>query len=54
VDTLGLLIYVMVHSAGIQDRDGAKRVFEAVKRLFPWFEDYFCGWRVCRETGRLG
>jgi putative transposase len=28
VDTLGLLITVVVHSASIQDRDGAKLVFE--------------------------
>ena len=27
VDTLGLLLVVVVHSAGIQDRDGAKQVF---------------------------
>jgi putative transposase len=41
VDTLGLLLYVMVHSAGIQDRDGAKLVFEAVKRLFPGLKIIF-------------
>jgi putative transposase len=28
VDTLGLLLAVVVHSAGLQDRDGAKLVFE--------------------------
>ena len=28
VDTLGLIMVVVVHSAGIQDRDGAKIVFE--------------------------
>ena len=27
MDTLGLLLVVVVHSAGIQDRDGAKLVF---------------------------
>jgi len=31
VDTLGLLVEVVVHSAGIQDRDGAKLIFERVK-----------------------
>jgi putative transposase len=41
VDTLGLLLYVLVHSAGIQDRDGAKLVFEAVKRLFPGLKIIF-------------
>lgn len=28
VDTMGLIMVVVVHSAGIQDRDGAKTVFE--------------------------
>ena len=28
VDTLGLLLAVVVHSAAIQDRDGAKLVFD--------------------------
>jgi len=33
VDTLGLLLAVVVHSAAIQDRDGAKLVFlKAVNR----------------------
>ena len=31
VDVLGLLLLVVVHSAGIQDRDGAKNVFEKAK-----------------------
>ena len=30
VDTLGLLLLVVVHSAGIQDRDGARRVLSAL------------------------
>jgi len=30
VDTLGLLLCVVVHSASVQDHDGAKRVFERV------------------------
>ena len=34
VDTLGLLLGVVVHSAGIQDRDGAKLVFEKIKGIF--------------------
>ena len=32
VDTLGLILVVIVHSAGIQDRDGAKLVFEQLVR----------------------
>lgn len=31
VDTLGLIIAVAVHSAGIQDRDGGKIVFDETK-----------------------
>ncbi len=34
VDTLGLLLVVIVHSAQIQDRDGAKLVLEKVKDRF--------------------
>jgi putative transposase len=32
VDTLGLLLVVVVHSAGIQDRDGAKQVFAEAQK----------------------
>ena len=35
VDTLGLLLGVVVHCAGIQDRDGAKLVLEAVHGRYP-------------------
>jgi putative transposase len=31
VDTLGLVLAVVVHAADIQDRDGAKLVFERVR-----------------------
>ena len=34
VDTLGLLLIVVVHSAAIQDRDGAKRVLQPLKHMF--------------------
>jgi len=34
VDTLGLILAVVVHPANIQDRDGAKLVFEKVRRKF--------------------
>jgi len=37
VDTIGLLLIVVVHTANIQDRDGAKLVLEQVKDLFPRF-----------------
>jgi putative transposase len=35
VDTLGLLLWVMVLHAGIQDRDGAKMLFDTTKMRFP-------------------
>jgi putative transposase len=35
VDTMGLLLMVVVHSADVQDRDGAKWVFEKAKGLYP-------------------
>lgn len=35
VDTLGLILLVVVHSAGIQDRDGAKLVLAEIVGVFP-------------------
>ena len=35
VDTLGLILCVVVHSAAIQDRDGAKLVIAKLSGLFP-------------------
>lgn len=58
MDTIGLLLAVVVHAADIQDRDGAKLVFEKIKHLFPrlrliWADGGYAGqlidWvkRVC-------
>ena len=41
VDTLGLPIRLVVHSAGIQDRDGAALLFDKIKQRFPWLECVF-------------
>lgn len=38
VDTEGLPIRVVVHSAGIQDRDGAALVFDKIHKSYPWLE----------------
>ncbi len=38
VDTLGLPMRVVVHSAGIQDRDGAGLVLDKIRNRFPWLE----------------
>ena len=35
-DTAGHLVGLVVHSAGIQDRDGAPAVLAAIRRLYPW------------------
>ena len=35
-DTSGLLVGAEIHSADIQDRDGAPLVIEAIHQLFPW------------------
>ncbi len=34
-DTEGNILLALVHSAGIQDRDGARRVLEAVIKKYP-------------------
>ena len=35
VDTLGLVLFVLVHTANIQDRDGARLLFDKIRALFP-------------------
>lgn len=63
VDTLGLLWCVVVHSADVQDRDGAKLVFKKAKRRYTlsrlqliWADGGYAGklvqWvrRVCKWT----
>ena len=35
MDTLGLILVVVVHCAGVQDRDGAKLVFMKLRGAFP-------------------
>jgi len=36
-DTCGFLISILVHTADIQDRDGAVDVLKAVRHRFPWY-----------------
>ena len=40
-DSIGLMLKIEVHSAGIQDRDGAAFVFEKITRRFPFIEKFF-------------
>lgn len=41
VDTLGLILHVVVHSAAIQDRDGAKLVLPILTKRFGWLRCIF-------------
>src|ERR1700745_2165678 len=41
VDTLGLLLLAVVHSADIQDRDGGILLLATMKGLFPFLEKLF-------------
>lgn len=40
-DTLGLVLSCQVHSAGIQDRDGAKDVLAKAKAKYPTIVNFF-------------
>ena len=51
VDTEGLPMRVIVHSAAIQDRDGAGLVLDKIRRRFPWLELILGRWRLQRVAG---
>jgi putative transposase len=40
-DTCGFLVFVLVHAADIQDRDGAVDVLKAIRHRFPWLRHVF-------------
>jgi transposase len=40
-DTLGLLVAAVVHTADIQDRDGAPGVLTSIRASFPWLRHLF-------------
>jgi len=40
-DTLGFMVGLVVHSAGIQDRDGAPEVFKSIRRSHPGLRHVF-------------
>ena len=40
-DTLGFLIFVLVHGANIQDRDGAPDLLKAIRFRCPWLRHIF-------------
>ena len=58
-DTGGLLVCAVVHSAGIQDRDGAPIVMAAICSVFPWLNHVFAdggyaGAKLRAALDRLG
>ena len=40
-DTLGLMVGLVVHSADVQDRDGAVSVLQSIRSGFPWLRHVF-------------
>lgn len=40
-DTLGLMVGLVVHSAGVQDRDGAPGVLRSIRHSYPWLHHVF-------------
>lgn len=40
-DTCGFLVFILVHAADIQDRDGAVDVLKAIRHRFPWLRHIF-------------
>jgi len=40
-DTLGLMLFVLVHAADVQDRDGAPDILKAIRYRFPWLRHVF-------------
>ena len=58
-DTGGLLVCGIVHSAGIQDRDGAPDLLGAIRTAFPWLRHVFAdaaygGAKLATVLERLG
>src|ERR1700712_1806745 len=41
VDTLGLMVGLVVHSADIQDRDGAPDLLKSIRHRWPWLLHIF-------------
>ena len=40
-DTIGLMLFVLVHAANIQDRDGACDLIRLIRYRFPWLRRIF-------------
>lgn len=58
-DTQGLIVTALVHSAGIQDRDGAPSVLAEARDKFPWLRHVFAdggyaGQKLRRALTKIG
>jgi putative transposase len=58
-DTLGMMLFVIVHAADIQDRDGAPDLLKAVRHRFPWLRHViadggFGGEKLCMALKSQG
>ncbi|MCX2697398.1 IS5 family transposase [Brucella sp. YY2X] len=55
VDTLGLMVGLVIHSAGIQDRDRAPDVLKTILKRWPWLRHMFAdgGYAGPKLKGRL-
>lgn len=58
-DTMGLVLMVVVHTAGLQDRDGAKLVLDAAHPLYPklkkiWADGGYAGKLVLWTENECG
>ncbi len=40
-DTSGLMVGLVVHSAAVQDRDGAAQVLKSIVKRWPWLRHVF-------------
>jgi len=40
-NTCGFLVFILVHGADIQDRDGAVDVLKAIRQRYPWLRHVF-------------
>jgi putative transposase len=47
-DTIGLLIGFAIHTADIQDRDGAKQVLQSIRYTHPWLRHVFANGGLSR------
>jgi transposase len=58
-DTIGLLVAALVHTADIQDRDGALRLLQVLRSAFPWLRHVFAdgayaGGKLQNALAKLG